>query len=212
MIRDAKDEGTAQEINLEELARPLTTGPGADLWPRAVKIIRLMARGRPVSIEEMATETRMPLGETKAFLTRLGGEFDHDGNLAGLGLTMKRTPHRFLVNRHKLYAWCAFDSFIFPLILNQTARVESIDPVTREKIRLTITPEGVERVEPNSTVLSWSTKVDLADIRGSVCAFGHWFSSPVTASKYAAKHPGTVILTLDEVQKMGRIISRVLPE
>jgi alkylmercury lyase len=116
--------------------------------------------------------------------------FDKDGNIVGLGLTLVPTPHVYEVNDSKLYTWCALDALIFPVMLNHTAHIESLDPISGDKIQVTVTPDGVEKVKPESAVVSWvNSSIDPSNIRGSVCHYVYFFRSPETASKWIAEHP-----------------------
>lgn len=195
------------KLSLEDLASTIIAeSAGASIALQA-KILNLLAEGHPVSSDELSASLGIPQREVKSNLTRLGGEFDENGNLVGLGLTLKATPHKFRVNGHELYAWCATDTLWFPMLLNKTASVETVDPVNGEKIRLSIAPKGIEKVEPRGAVVSFTYKnLNPEDIRGSFCNFSHWFSSNETASTYASTHPGVVILTADDVREVGRIV------
>jgi alkylmercury lyase len=53
-----------------------------------------------------------------------------------------------------LSTWCAEDTLFLPALLGQTATVESPSPVSRESVRLTIAPEGVQAVSPTGAVVS----------------------------------------------------------
>lgn len=206
-----------KEQNLEklaELSKQLTDSHDSEFLFQFAKILSLLARGRPVSLREVAENVRISQEEARALLTRYESEFDSESNLIGLGLTQVPTPHMFEVNGRKLYAWCAADTLLFPIILGQTAHVQTLDPVSGAKISLTITPEGVQEIEPSNAVLSWSTSVE-EGVRGSFCNFTHWFASQETARKYASKHRGLTILTADQAQeifknmvKKGEILRR----
>ena len=179
----------------------------ADLGPDFVplfQILKLLAWGRPVEVSEVAGELRMPLKETKAFLTRMGAELDAQGNLVGLGLTSVPTRHAFQVDGHDLYTWCAGDTLLFPLMLGKTANVVSTDPVSGAKIRLTIAPEGVKTMEPSTAVLSWPAHMDVKDIRGTGCNLSNWFASRETAEQYGLDRPGVKILTAEEFREVSR--------
>ena len=108
----------------------------------------------------------------------------------GFGLTLVPTPHAYEANGRKLYAWCAVDALLFPVMLGHTAQIESRDPVTGEKIQVTVSPDGVQNVEPESAVVSWVNAIDLSNIRGNVCHYVHFFGSSESASKWIARHPG----------------------
>lgn len=78
---------------------------------------------------------------------------------------------------------------IADVLIGHTAYIESSDPVTEEKIRLVVTPQGIERIEPESAVVSWVNSADPTNIRESVCRQVHFFSSSETAARWLAKRP-----------------------
>jgi alkylmercury lyase len=84
-------------------------------------------------------------------------------------------------------------------MLKHTAHIESPDPITGEKVRVNVTPDRVERVEPEGAVVSWVNNVDVTDIRGSICKYVHFFSSSETAAKYIAEHPGKMFYPVNDV-------------
>jgi alkylmercury lyase len=109
----------------------------------------------------------------------------------GFGLTLIPTPHRYEVDGRNFYTWSADDAMFFPAWFGHTAVIEFPDPIGGEKIRLTVTPEGVESVEPITAVVSRKYGgVDLENVRGTGCHYGHFFVSRKTASAYAALHAG----------------------
>jgi alkylmercury lyase len=196
-----------EKQTLNDLAEQFVSEIGSDSYSRFAKILGLLANGRPVAVDGVAKELDVHREEVKKFLTRYGAEFDSAGNLVGLGLTLVPTPHSFEVDGHKLYAWCATDTLLFPILLNKAANVETTDPVTGTKIRLTVSPRAVDRVEPNGAVLSFSSYLDATDVRGTFCNIGHWFASRKTGEEYASKHKGVVILTPGEVQDVLKVVN-----
>ena len=123
-------------------------------------------------------------------LQGFGAEFDKDGNIVGVGLTLVSTPHVYEANGRKLYTWCAADALLFPVMLKHIAQIESLDPVSGYKIRVTVTPDRVQKVESDTAVVSWVNSLDPSNIRGSVCHYVYFFSSPETASKWVVEHLG----------------------
>jgi alkylmercury lyase len=110
------------------------------------------------------------------------------------------------VNGRKLYTWCAVDALLFPVMLKHIAHIESLDPVSGDKIRVTVTPDGVQKLEPESAVVSWVNNADPSNIRGSMCHYVYFFSSPETASKRVVEHPGkTFYPIIDAFQAAKRI-------
>jgi alkylmercury lyase len=161
-----------------------------DQWRIIDKTLHLLANGCPVPPEEIAIRLQVTADTVLTTLRGFGAEFDKDGNIVGVGLTMVPTPHVYKANGRKLYTWCAVDALLFPVMLKHTAHIQSLDPISGDKIRVTVTPEGVQKVQPESAVVSWVNNVDLSNIRGSVCHYVYFFRSSETASKWIEEHPG----------------------
>jgi alkylmercury lyase len=166
-----------------------------------VQTLQLLANGCPVPPDEIAIHLQVSPEQVVFILEGFGAEFDKEGNVLGFGLTLVPTPHVYRANGHKLYTWCAADALEFPVMLKHTAHIESPDPISGEKIRVSVTPDRVERVEPESAVVSWVDRIDVANIRGSLCNYVHFFTSPETASKWIANHPGKTFYTVNDVYR-----------
>ncbi|MBI3023518.1 MAG: hypothetical protein HYY68_07325, partial [Thaumarchaeota archaeon] len=123
------------------------------------------------------------------------------------GLALPEMPHRFQVDGRTLYTWCAWDSLFIPEILRKTARVESTDPVTNEKISLVVEPEGVKELEPTDTVVSFlaPNRAFDADIIQSFCHFVHFFGSRASGDRWSSEHKGTLLLSVDQAHELGRL-------
>ena len=163
-----------------------------DQWRIIDKTLQLLANGGyPVPPDEIAIRLQVTPETVISTLRSFGAEFDKEGNILGVGLTLVPTPHVYKVNGRKLYTWCAVDALLFPVMLKHTAHIESLDPISGDKIQVTVTPDGVQNVEPESAVVSWvNSSVDPSNIRGSICHYVYFFSSSETASKWIAEHPG----------------------
>jgi alkylmercury lyase len=160
--------------------------------------LKLLAEGNPVTPDDIATNLQVSPDEVTSTVRRFGAELDQEGRIVGLGLTLVPTPHVYKVNGRKLYTWCAADALSFPGILKHTASVESNDPVTGEKIHIILTSDTIEKVEPKDTVVSFIKDVDITNFRSSVCNRIYFFSSADTASKWIARHPGTMFYPVNE--------------
>ena len=200
---------TIREFTTAELAKTVV-----DSWEAAppsilkvvLSLLQLLQHGKPVAPEELASVTELEVGVAVKLAKRLGAEFDNKGNLVGWGLTLVPTPHKYRANGHDLYAWCAADTISFPSVLNHTAVIESPDPVSGEIVRLTVTPDGVEGLNPSSAVVSWSLESDLDNIRGSFCDLTHYFTSRKTAALYVSERPGLVIVPVDSVFEAANML------
>jgi alkylmercury lyase len=178
-----------------------------DQWRIIDKTLQLLSNGCPVPPDEIAIRLQVPPDTVISILRGFGAEFDNDGNIVGVGLTLVPTPHVYEINGRKLYTWCAVDALLFPIMLKHTAHIESLDPISGDKIRVTVTPDGVQKVEPEAAVVSWvNSSVDPSNIRGSICHYVHFFSSPETASKWIAEHPGKMFYpVIDAFQAAKKI-------
>jgi alkylmercury lyase len=177
--------------------------------------IRLLAEGHPVPAEKLASVSHLSIDEVYDFFTRLklrGSEFDADGNLAGIVLTLNPTSHQFQVNGRALFAWCALDTLFLPALLGQPAQVESTCPTTGTQIRLTVTPEGIAALDPPDTVLSMvipgvtphCQPGSQSGPQGPLCSAIYFFSSREAASTWLVAHPGTAILSANEAWHLAR--------
>jgi alkylmercury lyase len=181
----------------------------------ALTLYRELAKGRAVDAEQFARA----LGTTPAAARALlDGDAirrfiypDAQGRVVGFGgLAAAPMHHRIEVNGRTLWTWCAWDSLFIPEILGRPARVTSPDPESRELVRLTVTPDRVESVEPKDAVISF-TRLDAeafgssaANIMASFCHYIFFFTSRATGERWIAKHPGTFLCTLDEAFALAK--------
>ncbi len=97
----------------------------------------------------------MTAGQVAEVLAGLSDlEMDPSGNVVGWGLTFIPTPHRFQVNGHTFYTWCALDALTYPALLGLSARVESSCPVSGTPVTLWVMPTGVHDLSTPSSVVS----------------------------------------------------------
>ena len=125
----------------------------------ARELYRQLALGEPVRLEGVAGAIGLSREAVQTLLMdeQLRGWvfYDDEDRVIGFrGLAIREMPHRFVVDGRTLYTWCALDSLFIPAILGQPAHVESRDPHTGTAIKLTVTPDGVEKAEPSETVMS----------------------------------------------------------
>lgn len=180
----------------------------------SLQIYRLLCKGSPVTQQMLAESLQIPIEIIHEMLVRWWGiHFDHqDRIIAYWGLTIQPTQHCFEINGQVLYAWCAWDTLFLPEILQIPARVESLCATTRARIRLTISPNRVEHVQPKYTVISFMTP-EAARAKENVvthfCHFVHFFESQEAGLVWTGQHTGTFLLTIDEAHRLGRKINAV---
>ncbi len=120
-------------------------------------MVRAIAEDGVVTPQRFAERTGLGLSAASEMLDGLsaaGMQTDESGNVVGAALTTRETPHKIRVAGKGLYAWCALDTLFIPGLLGEAADIESTCPSSGERIRLTVSPDRIEAVEPSSTWLS----------------------------------------------------------
>ncbi|GAB3394202.1 organomercurial lyase MerB [Amycolatopsis echigonensis] len=166
-----------------------------------VTALRLLAAGHPITVDELAATAGVAAPDLAA--APVGGdiEYDDQGRIVGWGLTLKPTPHRFTVNGHQLYTYCAPDTLIFPVLIDEVADVESEDPVTGTTVRLTVDPrQGVSGVEPAGAVVTFvdPERFDATRVRATLCDPQRFFADAGAARQWQARYPGMRIVPVPE--------------
>jgi alkylmercury lyase len=201
--------------DLQELAARITapmriTG-GRAFLEIVLPTLDLLARGKPASSEEIAAASGKSLEEVRAALEWFpSAEWDEQGRVVGLCLTLQLTPHRLEVEGRTLFAWCALDALLFPVVLGRPASIESPCRGTGDPVHIEVTSAGIEMVEPPSAVVSIVAARDLANFRSISCNNTHFFSSPEAASRWLEKHPEATILPAEDAFWLGRLIAEGL--
>ncbi len=198
------------------LATALTPGPN-EAFTLFRSLLQLLVRGQPVAPDEIAVAAGRPLHEVRALLHRQPGiEWDDVGRVVGLGLTLLPTPHRFEVEGRTLFTWCALDALLFPALLGVRARITSPCPITRTLIRVEVTPEAVEAVEPVDTMVSLVVPTPAehgaehgSDVRAAFCNHVHFLSSPEAAARWRATHPDGLAIPVTDAFQLGQLLIKL---
>jgi alkylmercury lyase len=66
-------------------------------------------------------------------------------------------------------------------------------------IQVIVTPDIIDKVEPKSAVVSFTRNIDITNIRETVCNNVNFFSSPETASEWAAEHPNVTFYPANDI-------------
>jgi alkylmercury lyase len=173
-------------------------------------LLKYMALGQPVTAEQIADETGHPLNTIQDAFRQLraqGCEFDGDSNLVGMILTQNPTPHRFRVDGRDLYAWCALDTLFLPALLGQTAEVESICPISRRNITLTVTPEKIEACSlPEVTLSIMTAECCAPGPQGDFCGQIFFFASEDAAAAWIGGRSGMEILSVNDAFTLARAV------
>lgn len=199
--------------NLKEAGVPRDFGPdGSRLL---IRVWGTLAKGSPVTgeqVDEIAADLGLPKDDAHQFLRQVTERDARDNIIGIMGLSLNTEwVHRFYINGTALRTWCAWDALFLPPMLKQTATIESHSPVTKEEVRLTVSPERVEEVSPAGAVVSIVTinpdKVDVNSIEEVWSTFCHqiyFFSSREEAEQWSADRDDIAILSVEEAYQLGK--------
>ncbi|WP_199429520.1 organomercurial lyase MerB [Qaidamihabitans albus] len=187
---------------LDSVFRPDTDVSGG--W-RGITLLRLLARGEPVTLGALAAAHGQPVEDVRrALATSPDIEYDGHGRIVGAGLTLRPTPHRFEIDGRVLYTWCAMDTLVYPRLLASPARITSPCQATGAPIDLAVDDTGVTEIDPATAVVSLVTPGDLTSVRTAFCDHVHFFVSRQAARPWLAGHPDASLLPVAGAYDLGR--------
>ncbi|WP_082658352.1 MULTISPECIES: organomercurial lyase MerB [Mycobacterium] len=187
-----------------------TDNPSSTRWLFR-PLLELLAHGQPVTTEQLADATASTVDQMRAALATMPDtEYDDRGRIIGNGLTLRPTPHRFELDGHQLYTWCALDTLIFPAILGRTAHVTSPCRSTGQPVHLTIGTDGITSVKPATAVVSIVTPDAPASIRAAFCNHVHFFATRSVAEPWLAENPSATIIPVADAYQLGRPLAQAL--
>jgi len=203
------------EIGLAATSKALVESLCCDDDAQAIlctQLLRLLAEGQPVSPAQLAMALQLARAVVDQTLARLPNvEFDEQGSIIAAGLSLVPTSHQFRINGRTLYTWCAIDTLMYPLVLQQTAQVASRCPVTGRTVRLTVTPKRIEEADPTDALVSIvvPTTADAScDVRGAFCRHVHFFAGADAGGVWRAAHPEVTLLSVGDTYAMARLLAR----
>lgn len=204
--------------DLRELASTILQTPTpltADEQTLVRAAYRELANGAPVTPTHLARAAQLSPDAVTTAIARLPGlaQVDPEGRIFGfLGLTLRETPHRFMVAGRTLYTWCAWDTLFIPRVLDAEAHVESRCPITGRPIRLDITSRGVVSAAPSEALISFQVECEPGGARkpsrsvvNACCGAIHFFSSSAAAGLWHSQHPRGMVLALDQAWELARL-------
>lgn len=177
-------------------------------------VFPLLAKGQPVTVTSIASacgEYQETIKET----LRLGqAQCDQYGRVVGLsGFGLGPTRHRIEIDGVVLYGCCAMFSLMIPSLVAQEVKIESVDPITRQLVRLKVRPDGFVRADPANAAGSMVTADQEAlnrDIGAAFCSHINYFVSPESAQKFVKGIDNRQTATIDELVCGARyLVNRV---
>lgn len=171
-------------------------------------IVRLLAEGRPVSIDRLAEVVGWPPARVAHVLhSSPDAEWTTTGLLSGLCVTLQPTPHRLTIDGRTLYVWCAFHALTIPAMLGTEAHLESSCRVTGARIGLDVSAAGFAIAEPRTAVVAVRTFAGNT-LKGiaPTCAHQALFRDVAVAARWADEHPDHHILPVQDAGRYARLV------
>ncbi len=207
-----------------EMAKGLRNGVlnfGPDLSRLLIRTLRQLAKGNPLTsrqVDDIIADLGIPQNGAHRFLREVAERDPADSIIGIMGLSLASHPHRLYVDGKCMSAWCAEDTLFLPTLLKQMASIESSSPVSKERIRLTVSPERVEEVSPAdaavSIVIMDTDKLDIKSVESiwtTFCHHVHFFASRKEAEQWAGGRDDIEILSVEEAFEFGkRLVSKLL--
>lgn len=209
---------TTNPPTIPQLAEALrAAGPRLDEAGRRVAIAtyRLLARGEPVADSDVADTTGLPHSEVARRLAEWPAVFrDKQGGIVGFwGLARDSLvpEYRLTVDGYEkpVHAWCAWDTLFLPAVLGRTLEVSAADGHTGEPISLTVSPDGVRRVDPDGTVVSFLVPDGPfdADVVVSFCHKVLFFTTEDHAAEWIDARPDELFtMSVNDAFEVGRLV------
>ena len=174
----------------------------------------LLAQGRPVTVEEIATAAGTGIDQVEKAVDAARCERDAEGRLVDLyGMTLTPALHRLEIDDKILFSCCALWAHVIPKLVDTTVRIESIDPIRRELVRLSVSPSGVESADPPEAVASLSVASREAldtDVCAAFCCQVRHFVSRESAKEFTTGKPTCQVVELSELQEAADLLHQAI--
>ena len=207
-----------QQSTLDDIAESISnrlTERCCDFYKLGVwsKLLQQLTKGQPVSVAHLADNLHLSTDKVSEILRQFPDmEFNRQGDVVGMGLSLKPTSHQFQVPERTLFTWCALDSLIYPVALGQAAQVSSRCPVTGDEVSFFASPDGIKNLTPITAVVSIVIlEASQTCCRSNFCDQGFFFSSSEPASVWLSAQPQVAyILPVDEAFQVGYKLAKKL--
>ncbi|MCP9488144.1 MAG: alkylmercury lyase family protein [Gaiellaceae bacterium MAG52_C11] len=175
---------------------------------------RFATHGGPSSRELRAAAERFDVDPEHALATLSREDLVHrraDGEIAvAYPFSGRPTAHRVRFRGdHEVDAMCAIDALGVAPMFGEPIEIESRDPVSVEKIRARVAPDGAAECSTESAVVvAGALRSEGDDDRCGCCPVLNFFASAATAERWLADHPqvhGNVI-SMREAAAAGRAV------
>lgn len=184
----------------------------ASRWEQADKaalrhLFPLLAAGKPVSHSLFAIIVKTDVFAVEKAL-QLGRTDRHSrGNVIGLsGFTLLPTLHRLMIEDVALFSCCAMVAQMMPSLAGKTAAIESIDPINNKVVKIIISPNSIQSVEPKEAVATFvvTNQEDvLREVSSAFCSHVRHFINYRTAEEFTSLNPKRYVVDIDQLHRIA---------
>ncbi|GGO42956.1 MULTISPECIES: organomercurial lyase [Streptomyces] len=191
----------------DHLVAKWTSPQGARLMAAGAKIVDGLLELGPLTHERAGRMLGWPPQEVlprfEAMDFRL--ETDPDGNIIGAGVSLNEArPHSMELRGRTVYGWCAMDTLMFPLALDEAvSHITSRCAATGEPVRATVTPSGVRDVHPATAAVTLAPATG-ADIREVFCNRVNFYADEALANQVTGRDSDLAVCSTAEAWAVGR--------
>jgi hypothetical protein len=206
--------------DIKAAAKTLNTlGVPGDYGPQLSRLLIRMwqevAKGKPITkshVDKIINELSIEQENAEKFLSQMC-ERDKKNNIIGiLGLSQLKTwHHKFTVKGIESHTWCAWDTLFLAPLLKQTAYVESESPLYKKMVKVTISPDKVEKYEPSTAVLTMVVldpkKDDVSTLQllwDNICCKIFFCVSREEAEEWMKGRPNMTVMTIEDGFDLGK--------
>jgi len=154
------------------------------------QLFPLLADGRPISLTQLTEITHKDIVTVEQELAKGHTGRDSKGNVIELfGVMQLPSPHRIQLGQVCLFSCCALVAHMVPLLLDRTATIESVDPISHRLVKLQVSSSGVQLVEPQQavgTLVVTTQEQVLNNVRSAFCMHVCYFPDEETAEEFIA--------------------------
>lgn len=167
-----------------------------------------LACGEPLHLARLAEITGLTPAELEVRLKAVRCTRDKDGRLIDLfGMTLEKTAIALEIDGATIHSCCALWAVMIPKLVNRTAVIRSTDPLTGQPVRLVVSPEAVESVEPSSaaaTTAIANVEEIAADVGAAFCSHTRFFHSRESADRFARETTSRYVVSVAELHQVGQ--------
>jgi hypothetical protein len=142
-------------------------------------------------------------------LRRAGARFDGSGWIVGIGgIGLGPGYCAITLSRAELSACCAITGQGAVLLLGERATVRASDPVTGREIVMTVSPSGIESVDPPRSVATFAplrAAAPRSDLSNKFCRFTKYFESATAANDFDTRGHDVLILDLEQAHRAAHL-------